>query len=163
MKYFFAAVFYLVLSSSAAAQIPAATVPDFTFYNFNQTPFSNKDLTPGKPLFFIFFDTECDHCRRAVGYLSQHIKQLDKAAVYMLSLATPAKMNSFITTYGNNLNSKKNIRFLVDMQNQFILRFKPKKYPSVFLYTAKKQLVMYDDEEKNMYKFLDKLKTIAGK
>jgi len=163
MKYFFAVLFCLSGALPAAAQIPAETVPDFTLYNFNQTTFTNKDLTPGKPLFFIFFDIGCDHCRHAVGYLSKHVQELNNAAVYIISMATPAKMTAFIKTYGNNLNGKKNIRFLVDMQNQFILRFKPKKYPSIFLYSAQKQLVMYDDEEKNMNKFLDKLKAIRGK
>ena len=64
MKYLLPAIILCFFTSmSVAAQVPAATVPDFTFYKFNKTAFANKDLSAGKILFFVFFDTECDHCQ----------------------------------------------------------------------------------------------------
>jgi cytochrome oxidase Cu insertion factor (SCO1/SenC/PrrC family) len=159
MKYLIQTIILsLLISVNAGAQIPAATVPDFTFFKFNKTPFTNKDLTAGKKIFFVFFDTECDHCQHAIQYLNQHQKELDKAAVYLISLDKQEKMTAFLNKYGNNLNGKKNILILQDTQNQFIRRFTPRKYPSLFLYSPQKKLIMYDDNEQNLYMFLQQIK-----
>lgn len=163
MKHIVAAICTLFIVSGAAAQIPAATVPDFTLYRMDKTVFKPKDLTAGKPLFFVFFDTECDHCQHAMQYLGIHQQELDKAAVYLISLAPPERMNAFINKYGPALKNKPNVVLLQDRGNDFILKFRPKKYPSMFLYTAKKQLVVYDDNEQNLNRILPQIKTAASK
>jgi len=38
-----------------------------------------------------------------------------------------------------------------------MLKFKPRKYPSIFLYSAKKELIMYDDNEQNLSRFSQKI------
>ena len=159
MKYLLRAIiFSLLISVNVAAQKPAATVPDFTFFKFDKTAFTNKDLTAGKILFFVFFDTECDHCQHGIQYLNQHQKELAKAAVYLISMDSKEKVTGFLSKYGNNLTGKKNILLLQDTKNEFILRFSPRKYPSLFLYSPQKKLILYDDDEKNLYRFFEKIK-----
>lgn len=148
----------LFITAGASAQVPAATIPDFTFYRFNKTAFTKKDITPGKTIFFIFFDTECDHCQHAVQYLEQHHKELGKAAVYMLSLDNKEKVMSFLNKYGKSLPGKKNVLLLRDVLNEFVRKFSPRKYPSLFLYSAQHKLVMYDDDEKKLPDFLSRIK-----
>ncbi len=158
MKFFIpTAILGLFISINITAQTPAATIPDFTFYKFDKTAFTNKDLTTGKKIFFVFFDTECDHCQHGIRYLNQHQKELDKVAVYLLTMDNQVKAADFLNRYGNNLINKKNILILQDTKNQFILKFSPRKYPSLFLYSPQKKLMLYDDE-KNLYKFLEKIK-----
>ncbi len=152
-------VFSFFMSGIVAAQTPAATIPEFTFLKFNKTVFTNKDLTTGKILFFVFFDTECDHCQHAIEYLNQHQKELDKAAVYLISIDGQEKVTVFLNKHGKNLVSKKNILLLQDTQNEFILKFKPRKYPSLFLYSAQKKLILYDDDEKKLPNYLEKIKS----
>jgi cytochrome oxidase Cu insertion factor (SCO1/SenC/PrrC family) len=147
------------MSGIAAAQTPAATIPGFTFFKFNKTAFTNKDLASGKIVFFVFFDTECDHCQHAIEYLNQHQKELDKAAVYLISVDGREKVAAFLSKHGSNLNGKKNILLLQDTQNEFILKFKPRKYPSLFLYSPQKKLMLYDDDEKKLPVFLQQIKT----
>ena len=160
MKHSFAAIlFSLFIMGSATAQIPAATIPDFTFYKFNKTAFTNKEIATGKLLFFVFFDTECEHCQHGIQYLNQHQKELANAAVYLISLDNREKVTAFLNKYGSNLTGKKNIQLLQDVNNQFILRFKPRKYPSLFLYSSQKKLLMYDDDEKKLPDFLTKIKS----
>ena len=158
MKYFIPSILILFFSVNVAAQTPAATIPDFTFYKFDKTVFTNKDLATGKKIFFVFFDTECDHCQHGIQYLNQHQKELDKVAVYLLTMDNQVKVNAFLGKYGNNLINKKNIQLLQDTKNQFILKFSPRKYPSLFLYSPQKKLILYDDDEKNLYQFLEKIK-----
>lgn len=160
MKHLFPLLIITIgMSVEAAAQTPAATIPDFTFFKSNKTVFTNKDLATGKKIFFVFFDTECDHCQHGIQYLNQHQKELDKAAVYLLTMDNPVKATAFLSKYGNNLNAKKNITLLQDVQNEFIRKFGPKKYPSLFLYSPQKKLILYDDNEKNLYKFLEQIKS----
>jgi hypothetical protein len=42
---------------------------------------------------------------------------------------------------------------LQDTKNEFITRFGPRKYPSMFLYAADKKLLGYDDNPANMARF----------
>ncbi len=60
--------------------------------------------------------------------------------------------------YGKQFLGKKNVAILQDLNNEFIIKFKPRKYPSLFLYSAKKQLLMYDDDEKKVTEFLKLMK-----
>ena len=149
----------LVFSAITSAQTPAQTVPDFTFYKFNGSSFTNKHLDKGKFLFFIFFDTECEHCQHAIKYLNDHNIELNKTAMYLLTLDDKEKVKQFMNTYGKNLQNKTNITFLQDVKNEFIIKFKPEKYPSIFLYSASKKLLLYDDNEQNLFMFLAKIKT----
>lgn len=148
----------LLLSFNSFAQQPAQTVPGFTFFTFEKHSFTDKNLAAGKTLFFVFFDAACEHCKHAIKEINQQYNQLKKVAVYLVSLDGKEKMNSFLDKYGPGLKNKKNVTLMLDSQNEFILKFKPKKYPSLFLYSSKKQLIMYDDNEENLYKFWQKIK-----
>lgn len=159
MKYFIPSILILCISMNVAAQTPAATIPDFTFFKFDKTVFTNKDLATGKKIFIVFFDTECDHCQHGIQYLNQHQKELAKAAVYLISMDSKEKVTSFLGKYGNNLTGKKNILLLQDTKNEFILKFSPRKYPSLFLYSPQKKLLLYDDDEKKLPVFFQKIKS----
>ncbi len=144
---------FLTTVTNLPAQVPAATIPEFNFFKLNKTPFTNKNLAAGKMIFFVFFDTDCDHCQHAIQYISQHNEEFKKSAVYLITLDSQEKITLFLSKYGNNLKGNKNITILQDLKNEFLPKFKPRKYPSLFLYSAKKELMMYDDNPKNLFRF----------
>ncbi|HEX5151063.1 MAG TPA: redoxin domain-containing protein [Parafilimonas sp.] len=158
-------VFLLLVSSRINAQVPspppAQTVPAFEFSRFDKTAFTNKDLATNKPLFFFFFDYTCDHCQHAMTFLNQNFNEYKKAAVYLISLDNQQMMNAFLHKYAPNVINQKNVTILQDTKNQFIVRFKPRKYPSLFLYDANKKLLYYDDNPDNMFRFTKLLSTAA--
>ena len=64
--------------------------------------------------------------------------------------------------YRSNLNGKKNVTLLQDLKNEFIDKFKPRKYPSMFLYSAEKKLIDYEDNPETMFRFIKLLSTAAN-
>lgn len=164
MKNLFKAFILSILISSAAfAQRPAAIVPEFDFYKLDNRAFTKKDLAPSKMLLFIFFDATCDHCHKAIQQFNNRHTELKKTAVYLISLDTKQTIINFLNSNGKNLAAMKNVTILQDLKNEFITRFQPGKYPSMFLYSPQKKLIMYSDEEKNVPKFLQKINVQVSK
>lgn len=156
-----AAFFSLTNLPVVFAQTPAGTIPSFNFKTFDGTDFSDKKLVTGKPLFFIFFDTDCDHCRRAMEYVEKNFTAFNKAALYLITLDQEDKLKPFFRQYAPTLSGRNNVMLLQDTRNEFISKFRPKKYPSLFLYSAKRDLILYDDEEKSLPKFAEQVKLNA--
>ena len=146
-------LFCSLLSYTSSAQTPAQTIPEFTFYKLDKTPFTNKNVISGKEVLFIFFDVTCDHCQHTISTLSKRISECQKIAIYLISLEDKASITNFFNQYGKNLPAQKNVTILQDSKNQFITQFGPRKYPSVFLYSAQKKLRLYDDEDQYLEKF----------
>jgi hypothetical protein len=92
---------------NGSAQKPAPTIPDFTFFRLDKTPFKNADLQKGKQLFFVFFDTECEHCQRAMTYLNGHYDDFKKAAIQLITLDSQEKLDAFFPKYGPALRGRK--------------------------------------------------------
>lgn len=135
------------------AQTPVQTIPEFTFYKLDKTPFTNKNVTNGKQVLFIFFDVTCDHCQHTISTLSKRISECSKISICLISLEDKTAITNFFNQYGKNLPGQKNITILQDTKNQFIKQFGPRKYPSVFLYSTQKKLLLYDDEDIYLEKF----------
>lgn len=152
-KFILTAFCFLFLYLSNRAQ-PSTKIPSFTFYTINNSKFSNKQLEAGKKLFFIFFDSDCEHCQKAVEFLNLNNTQFKSAALYFITLDSPLKTKNFFLNYGMDLLNKKNVTILYDKNQEFINKFKPRKYPSLFLYSTNKKLLLYSDDEKELMKFI---------
>lgn len=147
----------LFVAINVSAQVPAKIVPSFSFKKLDKSTFSTNNLEPGKFLFFVFFDIECDHCHKAIQYVNQQYQKFKKTAIYLITLDSTEKIMPFIHKYGSNLKGKKNVTILLDTRDEFIRKFGPRKYPSLFLYSEKKELLLYEDNEQNLFKFLQKI------
>lgn len=148
----------LIFSINLKAQIPAAIIPEFNFFKLDQKPFAKKDLASGKLLFFVFFDPTCEHCQHSVQYMNAHYSSYKKPAIYMISMSPEVQINQFMNKYGSALKTKPNITLLQDKKNEFILKFKPKKYPGLFLYSAQKKLILYSDDDDGIQKMAKAIK-----
>ena len=142
-----------LVSKVAFAQNPITTIPAFCFSRVDNTVFTNENLSKGRMVFFVFFDTECDHCHHAIQFISQHYNDFNKTAIYLVTLENINIALGFLTKNGNNLLGKNNVMLLQDTHSEFIKKFRPRKYPSMFLYSAKKQLLLYDDDPGHLPNF----------
>ncbi len=154
MTKFLLALSLLLGSLVAFGQVPAATIPAFSFSRVDNSTFTRENLVKGKPVFFVFFDTECDHCRHAIQYLDRHHNELGNVAVYLLTLENKDRAKIFLSKFGSNLLNKSNVTLLRDAHSEFIAKFKPRKYPSLFLFSASQRLLLYDDDPVSLPKFL---------
>jgi peroxiredoxin len=152
----------LFVAINVSAQVPAKIVPSFTFKKLDKSTFSNNNLEPGKFLFFVFFDIECDHCHRSISYINHHYKEFKKTAIYLITLDSAEKIKPFMNKYGSKLNNKKNVVLLQDTKNEFIQKFGPRKYPSLFLYSEKKELMLYEDNEQNLSRFIRQINAFGN-
>ena len=141
-------------SINIIAQTPAATVPQFSFLKTDKTEFGNQSLAKGTKLFFVFFDTECEHCRQVISYMDAHYDQFSKAAIYLVTLDPENKTAPFFAKYGSRLLAKNKVTFLRDYKSEFITKFRPRKYPSLFIYSPQKKLLLYSDDEKQLPEFV---------
>lgn len=158
MKFRFRTVIVLLLISlSVSAQKPATTIPNFTFFTLNQSPFTPQNLEPGKLAFFVFFDSDCEHCQHAILNINKHYPQFKKTNIYLITLDDRKKLNHFMAKYGSSLSSKKNVMILQDLKNDFLTKFRPRKYPSMFLFSPAGKLVSYQDNEENIFSILKQI------
>lgn len=137
---------------------PAQTIPDFTLFRADKSTFTNKDLNNNKLLFFLFFDVTCVHCRQAIQTINSRYAEMKNTDIHLVTLDRPEEVNVFLNKYGKNLLNKSNVQLFFDLRNEFIIRFKPRKYPSIFLYTPGRSLVLYDDNPENLPGFFEQIR-----
>jgi peroxiredoxin len=148
----------LLLTSSVFSQV--RSLPEFRFFRMdNGAEVTHKNVTPGKKTLFVFFDTECPHCRVAITEYNLNQAKLNDINVFLISRDQKSVVNSFLKEVGSKLIAKKNVTVLSDNQNQFIGKFLPKKFPSMFLFGVNRQLLIYTDEEKDIPVILEKIKS----
>lgn len=159
MRYLFNLYITLVVLcvNSTAQPAVGTSIPGFRFTRLTGETFESKHLAPGKLLLFVFVDTDCDHCQHAVQEISKNHQHFSKAVVYVVSMNSPARINQFMSSYGKNLVGKRNVILLQDTYYDFISKFKPRKSPGMFLYSNKKKLLLYSDDEKNIGQFVKKI------
>lgn len=141
------------------AQTPSPVVPDFHFLEKKGTLFTRKQLPAGKPVFFIYFDITCEHCMVTMQYLNTRVNMLQKAAVYLVTADQGSQAEAFLNLHAPQLFRMSNTLLLRDTRQQFIPLFRPRKYPSLFLYSPQQQLLLYSDEEKDLDTFLEKIRS----
>ncbi|MGN6639245.1 MAG: peroxiredoxin family protein [Mucilaginibacter sp.] len=139
------------------AQAPAAHIPPFTFYRLDGKPLTQKDISKGKKDFFVFFDSSCEHCQHALHDIGIHYNRFKKTDVYLVTLDNRETINNFMDRYGAGIADKPNVHILQDRQNEFISTFKPRKYPSMLLYSSNGDLIRYEDNEHYISKIYDQL------
>jgi peroxiredoxin len=150
-------VFLLLVARGVNAQNPTRHIPAFTFYKLNDSSFTNKDVYRGKKIFFVFFDSGCEHCQRAMHDIDLHFNKFKQASVYLITLDGSETIKNFMSAYAPDLVRQPNVTMLRDLKNEFIMKFNPRKYPSMLLYSPKGSLIAYEDDDSNISKIYNRL------
>lgn len=155
-------VLFCSLFAESFAQ-PAETIPDFTLFKQDKTEFTRKDLDSEKLLFFLFFDVKCIHCKQATLAVNKRYAELSNTFIYLVTRDKSEEVSLFLKKNGKKLMDKKNVHLLFDTNNEFVTRFKPKKYPSMFLYSPDKNLIIYKDDPDSIQMVFDKIRNFPNK
>lgn len=151
---------FLLFFVTASAFSQVRSLPEFRFFRMdNGAEVTHRNVTPGKKTLFVFFDTECPHCRVAITEYNHQQAKLNNINVFLITRDQKNVVNAFLKEVGSKLITMKNVTVLSDYQNQFIGKFLPKKFPSMFLFGANRQLMIYTDEEKDIPVILEKIKS----
>jgi hypothetical protein len=148
---------FSIFSQTAAGQ--AKQLPEFSFKRMTDgNDFTQKNLPKGRKSFFLFFDTECPHCRVAVSTWNDNTSILAGLNAVLVTMDKPSSAVPFLQKNAGKLMAMKNLTLVQDMNRQFIARFLPKKYPSMFLFSESGALIHYTDEEKDIPSIISLIK-----
>ena len=136
------------LGSPGAAQ----TIPVFRFARHDGRMVTNADLPARKLVLFVFFDPDCDHCKRALSHMDGEVGDYSGAFLYFVSMESQEKIDRFVATYAPHLAVQRNVLFLRDAGGGYMLGFHPIRFPSLFLYSPEHKLLDYEDNEATLFR-----------
>lgn len=149
---------FLALSLQATGQgfpSPAPTLPDFTFIAANQKTLTQSGLPKNKPILIIFVDVGCDHCQKAVRHINDSAALFNRTPLYFVSIAAEPQLRAFALKYGPRLKAQ----WLRDPDARNMVRFRPVRYPAMFLYSPEKRLLDYEDNVESIFRIERHLRT----
>ncbi|SUJ23972.1 Uncharacterised protein [Sphingobacterium spiritivorum] len=160
MKKLIVILLSIYFTSYAAAQKAPVTIPDFTFYLLqNNQPFKQDKLPSSGYIIFNYYDPGCGHCQKMAAGIAKNIDKFSKSQIYFVTINDKPYVDGFIEMYIPALKNRKNVVFLHDKDIEFIPKFNPTQYPSVYLYDAKtKKLIRHFDGEEDARKLVTYLK-----
>ncbi|MFU1859557.1 peroxiredoxin family protein [Sphingobacterium sp. NGMCC 1.201703] len=137
------------------AQAPK-TIPAFTFDEVYQSGKFHADKLPKTGYIVLdFYDPGCGHCQKMGAGIAQNLQKLKHVSLYFISMNDKAYVDGFINMHAKALKNAANVKFLFDSGTQFIEKFKPSNYPSLYVYDAKtKTLLQHLDGEDDVKKLL---------
>ncbi len=144
----------ILFYSNICAQPPAKTLPDFEFSRLDRSSFTKQDLARGEMTFFMFFDPDCEHCQRAIQNIDSQYRSFEKVAIYLISQDNEEKMKGFLNQNTKHLKTQKNVVLLMDTKSQFIVKFQPRRYPAMFLYSTDNTLIDYEDNSETVFRLV---------
>ncbi|WP_293957629.1 MULTISPECIES: peroxiredoxin family protein [unclassified Sphingobacterium] len=157
MKFLYSLIFVSIsfLFQPAFAQAPK-TLPPFTFDEVYQTGKFDSDKLPKSGYIVLnFYDPGCGHCQKMGAGVAQNLTKLKNTSFYFISMNDKQYVDGFINMHAKALKNASNVKFLFDSGTQFIEKFKPTNYPSLYIYDARTKLLMQHlDGEEDVNKLL---------
>jgi peroxiredoxin len=159
---FYTPLFFLLAfagnTHAQGGQPPAPELPVFTFLAANGKTLSKADLPNNKPVLIIFVDVDCDHCQKAVRHMNDSAALFNRLPVYLVSIADEPRLQAFARKYGPRLKAQ----WLRDPDARNMVRFRPVRYPAMFLYSPEKRLLDYEDNVEAIFRIERNIRTVHG-
>lgn len=133
----FACAFAFSQSDSVApVYLRFPTIPQFTVYKApDSTSFSKDDLEKKKPVVFMIFSPDCEHCQHETEALLANIEKFKGAQIVMITYLPYNEMIQFYKNY--KIADYPQITMARDTKFFFPVFFKIRNLPSIFVYDKK--------------------------
>ncbi len=115
------------------------TIPKFSYKTIAGLPFEKKDLKENIPTIFLYFNSECEHCKSEAIQIQQNIEKFADIQLVFISFEEPKKIISFAKQY--KLIGYDTVTFLCDSKVSFATTFDVKSLPTVVIYDENKKLI----------------------
>jgi thiol-disulfide isomerase/thioredoxin len=139
---FLFALFFLSLEgfsqadSTAPVYLRFPTIPQFTVYKApDSTVFSRDNLQKKKPVVFIIFSPDCEHCQHETEALLANIDKFKNTQIVMITYLPYEEMIQFYKKY--KIADYPQITMARDTKFFFPVFFKVRNLPSIFVYDKK--------------------------
>ncbi len=122
--------------SSSPIYLRFPTIPKFTIYKApDSTVFSRENLQKKKPVLFMVFSPDCEHCQHETEDLLANIKKFKNTQIVMVTYLPYDEMIAFYKNY--KIANYPQITMARDTKFFFPVFFNVRNLPSVFLYNKK--------------------------
>ncbi len=122
--------------TDTAVYLRFPTIPQFTVYKApDSTAFSRDDLKKKKPVIFMIFSPDCEHCQHETEELLANIKKFKNTQIVMVTYLPYDEMIAFYKNY--KIANYPQITMARDTKFFFPVYFKVRNLPSIFLYDKK--------------------------
>lgn len=151
---------FFYLTGILKAQTPAPEIPNFTFFTVEGNPFFSKQIPRDRPSVFNFFDVTCTHCQSTMKMMGSRYSDLQRVSLYLVTLDGRKEATDFVRRYAPQLLNKKNVSILIDVNKEFMPKFQPQQYPSVYVYNKYRRLELYEKDERKIPLIFEKVKSL---
>ncbi len=119
--------------STAPVYLRFPTIPQFTIYKApDSSAFSHNDLQKKKPVIFMIFSPECEHCQHETEALLADIEKFKNAQIVMVTYLPYDEMVAFYKNY--KIANYPEITMARDTKFFFPVFFKITNLPSIYVY-----------------------------
>jgi thiol-disulfide isomerase/thioredoxin len=133
---------WIYTNSNAQADATATTLnniqhlPVFKVFTApDSTAYSSEQLNKNKPFVLMFFSPDCDHCQKEAKELLAYREELKNLPILMVSPAPFKEIKAFYQDY--NIAAMTNIIMGQDLNYTLGLKYRPRTYPSIFVYDSR--------------------------
>lgn len=142
-------LFSLVGKAQNAAQ--PVVLPQFSFAELSGgKAITNADLPRSAKKVFIFYDPGCGHCQEEAEAIGKNLDKFEGVHFYFISMQDKPLIEEYVRKYGKRLVNQKQVKFLHDSKYEFVGKFHPKQFPSLYVYSADNRLLGYADGPKKI-------------
>jgi peroxiredoxin len=138
---------------------PPAVLPEFVFQGAGGRMVTAADMPKGKAVLIAFVDVECEHCQQVVRHMNDSVALFGRVKLYFVSMAPADRLAGFARKYGPRLTFAEWLR---DPDARYMVKFHPVRYPSLFLYSADKRLLDYEDNVETIFRIERTIRTLRG-
>ena len=136
---FFCTVAFSQEDSTAPVYQRFPTIPQFTVFKApDSTSFTRDDLKKNKPVVFMIFSPDCEHCQHETEKLLANIDKFKTAQIVMVTYLPYDEMMAFYRSY--KIADYPQITMARDTKFFFPVFFKVRNLPSIFVYDKKGNL-----------------------
>jgi peroxiredoxin len=108
------------------------SIPEFEFYQLNDSSYTQKDLNKSQATVFIYFHVDCDFCEHESGSIATHLHEFKDTQLLFISIEEESKIKQFAEKY--SLLNRSGVIFLQDKKDLFPEVFDIKSVPSTLVY-----------------------------
>lgn len=148
-------ILFVAISYQVQSQVRDSIMPDFEFIRVDdESAFTKSNLPADKKVMLVLFDTSCSHCQQEAVTIGKHFSEFKKINFYFVSMDDKKSIKRFMSTWGKELQNRENVTVLQDTNRNFITKFQPTRFPAMYIYSEKQQLIKYFGGQKNLEQVL---------